>query len=146
MAWFMLKSVLNVPLRLVRKGAFAYIREDAKSIVELRQSMSALLGDVMFECPADLYSSFLNDRGVKVFRYLWGHQPTTSAWPRWVGPTHYDDVGFTMGSQINIKARAEKSGQANEGLLGRLANGPTRTEEGLLRETLKMIGSFLYHG
>lgn len=145
-AWFMLKSVLNVPVKFVRKAVFTYIREESEDLDELHDSMATLFGDLLFECPADLYSTLLNRRGVKVFRFLWAHRPTTSAWPLWVGPTHYDDIGFTMGSQVNVRERAEKSGQATHGFLDCYAKGMTEAEESLLHESMSMIGNFLRSG
>ncbi|XP_003744479.1 cholinesterase 1-like [Galendromus occidentalis] len=146
LAWFMLKSVLSVPAHFVRRAVFTYIRDDSEDVEELQDSMSALLGDVLFECPADLYSTFMDNQGVKVYRYMWAHRPSTSAWPEYIGPTHYDDIGFTMGSQLHIKDRAETSGQASHGFLDCFSRGITEAEESLLRESLSMIGNFLRTG
>ncbi|XP_003739903.2 cholinesterase 1 [Galendromus occidentalis] len=141
-----LKVVLEMPAEYVKNGIPRYISPSVTDQAEMRKQVSDLFRDVLFECPVDMYSDFLATRGVKVYRYLWNHKPSTSYWPEWAGATHCDDIPFVMGSQFDIGNKAEKSNQASAGLVHFLKTPITEAEKQLIRDSLKMIGDFVKTG
>lgn len=61
-----LKVLLDLPVEYIRDSSLAYLPPSLDNVDQLRKRMGQMFGDLIFECPADIYSSFLANRGVKV--------------------------------------------------------------------------------
>ncbi|XP_022696229.1 cholinesterase 1-like isoform X1 [Varroa jacobsoni] len=146
LARIVMKVILNLPVELVRDSSIAYIPQTLQVGHNLRSAMGRLFGDLIFECPTDLYSAFLANRGVKVYRYVWNQRPLTSYWPEWTGATHCDDVPYTMGGQLHLGEKAERSNQASPELARYMRVPIDGDHKTLVLNSLKMIADFIKNG
>lgn len=66
LARIVLKVLLDLPIEFIRDSSLAYIPPTLEDVGQLRSGMGHMFGDLLFDCPLDIYSSFLTKRGVKV--------------------------------------------------------------------------------
>ncbi|OQR72922.1 acetylcholinesterase-like [Tropilaelaps mercedesae] len=146
LARIVMKVILDLPVQFIRDSSLKYIPPTLQDDVELRHGMAQLFGNLLFECPMDMYSAFLAGRGVKVYRYLWDQRPPTSYLPEWTGSTHCDDIAYTMGSQLNLGEKAARSGQASDQLVQFLKAPINEDHKRLVMSSMKMIADFIKTG
>lgn len=77
---------------------------------------------------------------------MWNQRPLTSYWPEWTGATHCDDVPYTMGGQLHLGEKAERSNQASPELARYMRVPIDGDHKTLVLNSLKMIADFIKNG
>lgn len=77
-----------------------------------------LMGDNQLACPTIRFARmFLGPRRT-VFMYQFSQQPSRIGWPKWVRPTHADEIAFVLGSVFKLERGVSKSdAQASENFM-----------------------------
>ncbi|KAG0417949.1 hypothetical protein HPB47_005225 [Ixodes persulcatus] len=109
--------------------------------------MAEAIGDVVFNCPANLLTSKASKQGRGAYKYVFAHRPSFSRWPTDVGVGHADDLPFMLGSLVTVSGAQNRGA----GVTGQLADVPTRTkvspqELNFTNNLLLMMSSFLKTG
>ncbi|XP_077564904.1 acetylcholinesterase-1-like [Haemaphysalis longicornis] len=57
-----------------------------------------MLADLIFNCPAHFFAAAATDNQVSSYMYRFDHRPSYNSWPQQYGPTHSEEIPFTIGS------------------------------------------------
>ncbi|KAH6929816.1 hypothetical protein HPB50_005967 [Hyalomma asiaticum] len=71
------------------------VQHDQESVI---RTVGILLTDVLFNCPAHFFATTAAKEGVATYMYRFDHRPSYSLWPKHYGPTHVEELPFTIGS------------------------------------------------
>lgn len=61
-----------------------------------------LIGDSQLGCPTVGFAKRFVNPDTRVFMYKFSQQPSRVNWPKWVRPTHTDEIAFTLGSIFKL--------------------------------------------
>lgn len=97
---FALSLIFKMPLKAGHTVVREYfgadeIEHDHPSIVRI---FSEIVGDVLINCPVDLFEEVTTRQGIPTYRYVFDHRPSYSLWPESFGVTHSDEITFALGS------------------------------------------------
>lgn len=143
-------SVLQAPVTAARKIVQEYFGDDSVEHTEesVFNQLSRILGDLVIDCPTELFSQLVAEQGSHVYRYLFSHRPSYSFWDESDGVTHMDDLAFTLG----YLAFSNDSSRVSSGPISRelqedlLAVRPTSEELLFMRELISTWSSFMKNG
>lgn len=97
---FALSTIFQMPLKAGHNVVRAYfgddgIEHDHSTVIRI---FSEIVGDVLMNCPVDLFEEITARQGIPTYRYVFDHRPSYSLWPKSFGVTHSDEITFTFGS------------------------------------------------
>ncbi|EEC08527.1 acetylcholinesterase, putative [Ixodes scapularis] len=82
------------------------VQHNSRSVGDI---FSRIFGDVVFNCPTQLFADLAAQQGISTYRYIFAHRPSFSAWPEWMGVAHGVELAFTFGSlPFNVTYTAEE--------------------------------------
>ncbi|KAH7946349.1 hypothetical protein HPB49_023410 [Dermacentor silvarum] len=61
-----------------------------------------LIGDSQLGCPTVGFAKRFVNPDTRVFMYKFSQQPSRVNWPKWVRPTHTDEIAFALGSIFKL--------------------------------------------
>lgn len=61
-----------------------------------------LIGDSQLGCPTVSFAKRFVNPDTRVFMYKFSQQPSRINWPKWVRPTHTDEIAFALGSIFKL--------------------------------------------
>ncbi|KAH7952439.1 hypothetical protein HPB52_023460 [Rhipicephalus sanguineus] len=136
-------QTLNLPVSKSKEIVRAYFGPDDKehSFEEVQDTLSKMLGDAVFDCPVQLFADSASKRGVKTYRYLFGHRPAYSFYDEWMGVTHGEELFYTMGSLpfINDQSRfTDAMGKDIRDLM--VSKKYTTKDEAFMKEIVDCLG------
>jgi len=67
-----------------------------------RVAVDRFTGDWQFTCPVVDFAHRYAETGNNVYMYHFAQQSTVSAWPRWSGAMHADEIAFLFGQPLNV--------------------------------------------
>lgn len=142
-------QTLNIPVSKSKEIVRAYFGADDKehSFTEVQDTLSKMLGDAVFDCPVQFFADSASQRGVKTYRYLFGHRPAYSFYDEWMGVAHGEDLFYTMGSLpfINDQSRyIDAMGKDIKDLMA--SKNYTPKDEAFMKEVVAAWGSFIKTG
>ncbi|KAL1418755.1 hypothetical protein MTO96_025784 [Rhipicephalus appendiculatus] len=89
-----------------------------KNAVEVVHAAGDIMGDLLFGCPAVRVARALVAANVSVHVLRYSEQLSFLDWPKWVRPTHSDDIVFSLGSSFNLgDSPSEADVRATENLI-----------------------------
>ncbi|KAH8023465.1 hypothetical protein HPB51_014714 [Rhipicephalus microplus] len=71
------------------------VQHDQESVIRI---LGTLMADVLFNCPAHIFATTASNEGVATYVYKFAHRPSYSLWPEHYGPTHVEELPFTLGT------------------------------------------------
>ncbi|KAM7315239.1 uncharacterized protein ISCGN_005021 [Ixodes scapularis] len=94
-----ISTLLDAPFASAKQIVHAYFGDDSVEHDEtsLNSILEDIFGDVVVDCPTILFGELAAELGIKAYRYIFAHRPSYSIWPKSFGPTHNDDLAFTLG-------------------------------------------------
>ncbi|XP_040077302.2 acetylcholinesterase-1 [Ixodes scapularis] len=94
-----ISTLLDAPFARAKQIVHAYFGDDSVEHDEtsLNSILEDIFGDVVVDCPTILFGEVAAELGIKAYRYIFAHRPSYSIWPKSFGPTHNDDLAFTLG-------------------------------------------------
>ncbi|KAM7315227.1 putative carboxylesterase, partial [Ixodes scapularis] len=144
-----LSGLLDIPVSAGREIIKAYFGDydvvhDDETVFAI---MAEAIGDVVFNCPANLLTSKASKQGRGAYKYVFAHRPSFSRWPTDVGVGHADDLPFMLGSLVTLSGAQNR----DAALTGQSADVPTRTkvspqELNFTNDLLLLMSSFLKTG
>ncbi|XP_037574794.2 acetylcholinesterase-1-like isoform X1 [Dermacentor silvarum] len=142
-------QALGLPMMQARSIVSAYFGDgdDDISYEELRDIVSQMIGDVLFDCPAQLFADTTSKSGVKTYRYVFAHKGSHSIFPKWMGVTHGEDVLYTLGSLPFLKDKSRYTdpfGDIGKRFLA--TQDYTAEDEGFMKEVVSAWNSFASTG
>ncbi|CAF0710868.1 unnamed protein product [Brachionus calyciflorus] len=66
-------------------------------------SLSKILGDYLFKCPAYKFVDLLAKQNSQVYVYLFAHRISSTPWPSWYGATYGDDLAFLFAHPLAMR-------------------------------------------
>ncbi|XP_077563339.1 acetylcholinesterase-like [Haemaphysalis longicornis] len=149
LATVVISQTFGASLMNARRIVNAYFGDGEKELEyeEIRDTLSRMLSDAMFNCPAKLFADMISRNGVKTYRYLFAYKPSHSFFPQWMGVAHQEDIMYTLGSLpfLMDKSRyTEPFGSFGKRLLATLDYTPE--EEGFMKEVVSAWASFVRTG
>nr|XP_012611375.1 carboxylesterase 5A isoform X1 [Microcebus murinus]XP_012611376.1 carboxylesterase 5A isoform X1 [Microcebus murinus]XP_012611378.1 carboxylesterase 5A isoform X1 [Microcebus murinus]XP_012611380.1 carboxylesterase 5A isoform X1 [Microcebus murinus]XP_012611391.1 carboxylesterase 5A isoform X1 [Microcebus murinus]XP_020138444.1 carboxylesterase 5A isoform X1 [Microcebus murinus]XP_020138445.1 carboxylesterase 5A isoform X1 [Microcebus murinus]XP_020138446.1 carboxylesterase 5A isoform X1 len=134
LAFHLIHSLLHVPLQYLHVVANEYFQEK-HSLVEIRDSLLDLLGDVFFVVPGLVTAQYHRDAGAPIYFYEFQHRPHCfkDTKPAFVKADHGDEIRFVFGGPF---------------LKGDIVmfEGPTEEEKVLSRKMMKYWANFARTG
>ncbi|KAH9368385.1 hypothetical protein HPB48_012685 [Haemaphysalis longicornis] len=77
-----------------------------------------LIGDNQLACPTIRFARMYLAPQRSVFMYQMSQQPSRIGWPKWIRPTHADEIAFVLGSVFKLERNVVKSdAQASENFM-----------------------------
>ncbi|KAH7952437.1 hypothetical protein HPB52_023458 [Rhipicephalus sanguineus] len=142
-------QAFGLPIVQARGIVNAYFGDNGDDISyeELRDVASQMIGDVLFDCPAQLYADTTSESGVKTYRYVFAHKGSHSFFPKWMGVAHGEDVLYTLGSLPFLKDKSRYTdpfGDIGKRFLA--TQDYTAEEEGFMKEVVSAWNSFARTG
>ncbi|KAK8782636.1 hypothetical protein V5799_016024 [Amblyomma americanum] len=142
-------QALSIPVSQSKKIVRAYFGDDSQehSFEQVQDILARMLGDAVFDCPAQLFADSASRQGIKTYRYLFGYRPTHSLNDEWMGVAHGDDIVYALGSLPFIKDKSrytEPMGKAGKELLA--SKNYTAGEEQFMKEIVATWASFIKSG
>lgn len=64
-------------------------------------ALDKIFGDYQFSCPVQDFALRYSSAGNPVFMYHYKHRSSISAWPKWMGVLHGDEINFIFGEPLN---------------------------------------------
>lgn len=71
--------------------------------IESVHAAADLLGDSQLGCPTLGFVKRFLGSDTTVFMYQFSQQPANIGWPKWVRPTHADEIAFALGSVFQLE-------------------------------------------
>lgn len=144
-----ISQTYSAPMLLARRIVNAYFGDDDKEhgYEEIRDTLSEMMGDAMFNCPTKLFADTISQNGVKTYRYVFAYKPSHSFFPAWMGVAHQEDIMYTLGSLpfLMDKSRyTEPFGDFGKRLLATLDY--TKEEEEFMKQVVSTWASFVRTG
>ncbi|XP_065285404.1 acetylcholinesterase-like [Dermacentor albipictus] len=72
--------------------------------IESVHAAADLLGDSQLGCPTLGFAKRFLGSDTTVFMYQFSQQPSHIGWPKWVRPTHADEIAFALGSVFKLES------------------------------------------
>lgn len=144
-----ISQAFGIPILQARSIVNAYFgdSEDDLSYEEIRDVVSQMIGDVLFDCPTQLFADTTSASGVKTYRYVFAHKGSHSFFPKWMGVAHGEDVLYTLGSLPFLKDKSRYTdpfGDIGKRFLA--TQDYTAEEEGFMKEIVSAWNSFARTG
>ncbi|XP_075748021.1 acetylcholinesterase-like [Rhipicephalus microplus] len=142
-------QVFGLPIVQTRGIVSAYFGDSDEDISyeELRDIASEMLGDLLFDCPAQLYADTTSGSGVKTYRYVFAHKASHSIFPNWMGVAHGEDVLYTLGSLPFLKDKSRYTDPLGDiGKRFLATQDYTAEEERFMEEVVSAWNSFARTG
>lgn len=64
-------------------------------------ALDKIFGDYQFSCPVQDFALRYSSTGNEVYMYHYKHRSSISAWPKWMGVLHGDEINFIFGEPLN---------------------------------------------
>lgn len=95
-----------------------YFGPNVQDGTESVRAASDLIGDNQIGCPTLGFARRFSRPGTTAFMYQFSQQPSKIGWPKWVRPTHTDEIAFALGSIFKLERDISPSeAKASENLM-----------------------------
>ncbi|CAN7980056.1 unnamed protein product [Ixodes pacificus] len=144
-----LAPAFDIPVSRAREIVRSYfgdydVEHDSRSVGDI---ISRIFGDVVFNCPTQLFADLASQQGISTYRYMFAHRPSFTVWPEWMGVVHGDDLLFTSGSLPFVKDKTYHTKELGEYLRKRFSNITyTAEEETFMTQLVSAWNSFTRNG
>ncbi|CAN7939175.1 unnamed protein product, partial [Ixodes hexagonus] len=146
---FSLSVLFQIPLKAGHNVVREYfgadeIEHDQPTVYRI---FSEIVGDMLINCPVDLFEEITAQQGISTYRYVFDHRPSYSLWPKSFGVAHSDDITFTLGSLRFIADTTRHTaplGPSGSKILSTLKY--TRDEESFMKQLVGVWSSFAKSG
>lgn len=145
-----ISQTFGAPIMHARRIVNAYFGDDDGKELEyekIRDTLSEMMSDAMFNCPTQLFADMVSRNGVKTYRYVFAYKPSHSFFPQWMGVAHQEDIMYTLGSLpfLMDKSRyTEPFGDFGKRLLATMDYTPE--EEEFMKQVVSSWASFVRTG
>ncbi|CAN8013699.1 unnamed protein product, partial [Ixodes persulcatus] len=148
-ATFALSIMFQIPLKQAKAIVIEYFGDegtehDHATVIRI---FSEAVGNILMNCPTDLFADLSAKQGIPTYRYVFDHRPSYSLWPKWFGPTHSDELLFTFGSLPFIADTSRHTaplGPSGSKLLSKLKY--TEEEDSFMKQIVGIWSSFIKTG
>lgn len=116
---FFAKGVMLTVLDLDSKPVIDhYFGSSVHDGTEAVQAAADLIGDNQIGCPTLGFATRFSRPGTTTYMYQLSQQPSKIGWPKWVRPTHADEIAFVLGSIFKFERDISPSeAKATENLM-----------------------------
>ncbi|CAN7939176.1 unnamed protein product, partial [Ixodes hexagonus] len=148
-ATFALSIMFELPLKyakalVLQKFGDDHIHHNHSTVISI---FSEVVGDLLMNCPTDLFADVTARAGIPTYRYVFDHRPSYSLWPKSFGAAHSDEILFTFGSLPFIADESRHTaplGPSGSKILSKLKY--TKEEEGFMKQLVGIWSSFIKTG
>ncbi|EEC16213.1 acetylcholinesterase, putative [Ixodes scapularis] len=106
-----------------------------------------IVGDVLMNCPTDLFAEVTSAQGIPTHRYVFDHRPSYSLWPKYFGVAHADEIPFALGS-LPFVTDTSRHTAVIEPAASKLLSSVryTKQEENFMKQIVHVWSSFIKTG